>query len=203
MQLSANGAKLIQLFEQLKLAPYLDSAHIWTVGWGHALTTAGGQLIDADIFGAAKAEQLAVEAMQHKFGRQTITREEADALFIADKQGFVNALAKELPADTTQAQFDALVSFSFNLGVHNFDTSAVKRFHLAGHREVGTISMKDLNARSRAHENPDGVALAFARWDNANGHYSLGVFRRRIAELLVYSGWDAQKAYDTAYSYKD
>ena len=201
MKPSENGLTLIQVFEQLRLSPYLDSAHIWTVGWGHALTTPAGQAIDADVFGTAKAHQLMIEAMQRIFGAQTITREQADTALAADMASHATAISRMIAGDTTQAQFDALLSFGFNVGEGNFASSSVKRLHNAGDRAIGEISIHDLAAKSQAHASPNTMPLAFVAWSNSNHQWSLGLFRRRVAELLVYSGWDAQKAFDLVEQY--
>jgi lysozyme len=196
MQPSANGLKLIEVFEQLRLSPYLDTSKIYTVGWGHALTTPDGTLIGEKKFGVAGAKKLATEAMQRIFGKQVITAAEADARLATDMATFAAHVSKVCKPDTTQAQFDGMMSFCFNLGGPNFDGSSVVKLHNAGARTVGSISIHDLNDKAKAKASPVNISLAFVRWCNDEGKYSLGLFRRRFAEVLVYSGWDAQKAFD-------
>lgn len=203
MQLSPNGSGLIEAFEQLRLIPYLDSARLWTVGWGHALTTPDGRQIKEGVFGTTLAKTLAMQAMLRIFGKQTITQADADAQFAKDIATTVAGVTKLVAADTTQAQFDAMVCLAFNIGLGGLHSSAVLRLHNAHEREVGSISMHDLNAKAQAKAAPTSMPIAFVRWDTSGGEYELGLFRRRLAELLVYSGWDFKKAYDTAESFKD
>jgi GH24 family phage-related lysozyme (muramidase) len=202
MQISSEGLKLIQSAENFSAVPYLDTANIWTIGWGHALTTPTGQVIDCDVFGRAKAGQLAAESMTRLFGRQTCTREEADALLTKDLATYVAAVNKIADATTYQCEFDAMVSFCFNSGVANFNSSAICRLHRANQRKIGDISLSGLAQQSKAHADPSTMGLAFARWSNSNGNWTLGLFRRRMAELLVYSGRPAAESLQTAWAFK-
>lgn len=198
MQISDVGLKLIQAYEGLgdgdprtvNLEPYYCTAHVATVGWGHALTTPTGQVIDYDVFGRAKADQLAKESMQRLFGAQAITRAQADELLRKDVVRYANRVALYCDATTTQAQFDAMVSMCYNVGEANFASSAVARLHKAGQRTVGTVSVSGLAAQSRAKAAPTSIPIAFARWSNSNGQWTLGLYRRRLTELLVYGGHD-------------
>jgi lysozyme len=203
MRVSDAGLKLIQTAESLSLKPYYCTSHVATIGWGHALTTASGQQIDYDVFGRAKADALTADAMQRLFGRQTITKEEADTLLAKDCLTYENAVNKVIDDKTYQCEFDAMVSFCFNVGVGAFATSAIARLHKAGARKIGDVSLKGLCAQSKAKANPSTMQIAFARWSNSNGAWTLGLYRRRVAELLVYGGHDAEPAIKTAWAFHD
>lgn len=198
MQPSANGFALIELYESLRLTPYLDNSsnQIWTVGWGHALTAPDGRQISVKTFGATQAHALMQQAMLREFGAATCTKEQTDALFMSDCAPHASALTARVATDTTQAQFDAMLCFTFNAGVAGFDNSSIKRLHNTARRNVGQISIHDLWAQAHAMPHPDTIPVAFVEWSHSNGQVSLGLFRRRIAEVLVYSGWDAKQAYD-------
>jgi lysozyme len=202
MQISPEGLKLIQSAEKFEPAPYYCSAHVSTVGWGHALTTPGGQAIDYDVFGRAKADELTREAMQRMFGAQTITQEQADALLTQDLGTYVAAVNRVCDETTYQCEFDAMVSFCYNVGPGNFAASAIARLHQAGTREVGNISMSTLAQQSKAKVEPTTIAIAFARWSNANGQWTRGLFRRRLAEMLVYGGHPAAEALEIGWSFE-
>lgn len=202
MKASPAAITLLTSAEGFSSTAYLDTAKIYTVGWGHALNTPTGQHISIGNFGD-KAYGLAQEAMKRKFNSQTITKEQANALMLEDMGAFVDSLTKKLPPDTTQAQFDALLSFSYNVGDAAFDGSAVKRLHFAGKRSVGNLSLIDTCKASKAKQDPTTIALAFGRWSNSGGQWTLGLFRRRMAEVLVYSGWDGQKAIAAAWAFHD
>ncbi len=93
MKISEQGIALIKSFESCKLTAYkaVSTEKYWTIGWGH---------YGADV----------------KAG-QTISQNEADALFLSDLKQFVkytNTYTKTL--NLNQNQFDALVSFCYNCG---------------------------------------------------------------------------------------
>jgi GH24 family phage-related lysozyme (muramidase) len=210
MELSDNGLKLIQAWEGIEdgnpatanLEPYICPAHVYTVGWGHALKTPTGQNIDTDAFGKAKAAQLASEAMNRLFGAQSITRAQASNLLAQDVAVFAAGVTRRIgERNATQEQFDALVALAFNIGLGNFDVSAVKRLHLAGTRRIGDVSMSALAQASREHAPPINMPIAFVRWSNAKGKWMKGLFRRRLCEALVYGGHDLNVAINTAQSF--
>jgi lysozyme len=203
MQVSADGLSLIQTAESFQPKPYYENAHVATVGLGHALTTPTGQLIDYDVFGRAKADQLVVEAMQRLFGKQQITRQEAEALMTRDLATYVAAVNKVVDDKTFQCEFDAMVSFCYNVGVGNFATSAVARLHKAGTRAIGTLSLSGLCDQSKKKASPVNMQLAFARWSNVNGKWALGLYRRRLAEVMVYAGMDPKPSITTAWGFHD
>lgn len=211
MRLSSEGLKLIQAWEGIKdgnpatvlLEPYICPANVYTVGWGHALKTPSGANIDVDVFGAAKSARLAAEAMDRSYGRPGITREEAVELLDRDADHFSRDVTKLIgEGNATQSQFDALVSFAFNCGVGNFDGSSVKRLHLSGHRKIGDVSLSKLYLSSRNKEPPTYMALAFARWANSNGKWTLGLYKRRVSELMVYGGHPVNIAIATGQGFK-
>jgi len=202
MQISLEGLALIQSTETFEPKPYYCSAHVATVGWGHALTTPAGQIIDYDVFGRAKADQMARDAMQRMFGKQAITVTEANGLLTRDLVKYTNTVNKFCDSSTHQCEFDAMVSMCFNIGVGGFSSSAVARLHAAGQRKVGTLSLSGLAAQSKAKAPPTDIKIAFARWSNSNGKWTLGLYRRRVAEIMVYGGAPAQVALKTAWDFK-
>lgn len=202
MQISRDGLTLIQSAEKFEARPYYCSAHVSTVGWGHALTTASGQIIDYDVFGRAKADALTRAAMERMFGRQEITVAEADELLARDLDRYEKAVNAVVDEKTYQCEFDAMVSMCFNIGTGGFASSAVARLHRQGNRKVGKLSMSEMARLSKAKAAPTDIKIAFARWSNANGKWSLGLFRRRLAETMVYGGKDAAEALKLAWSFK-
>ncbi len=209
MNVSDTGLKLIQAWEGLGdgdprtvlLEPYICPAKVWTVGWGTALTTPSGQVIKTTVFGPAKAKQLAAECMQRRFGKQAITKDEAQALLRHDVQGYVTAVNQVADATTHQCEFDAMVAFCFNIGVGGYASSAVRRLHAGGIRKCGDISISGLAQKSKAKAEPTTIPIAFSRWSNANGQWMRGLFRRRVCELLIYAGHDLDTALRLARSY--
>lgn len=133
---SKNGLALTKQFEGCKLTAYQDSVGVWTIGYGHTGTF----------------------AVQGK----TITQDFADRLLLADIAKFEAGVLKLVRAAINQNQFDALVDFSFNLGLGNLGSSTL---------------LKKLNAGD-----VKGAAEEFLRWDKAGGKVLAGLTRRRKAE---------------------
>lgn len=91
MELSQNGLNLIKQFEGCRLTAYKDVGGTWTIGYGHT---------GSDVY----------EGL-------TITQEQADALLYSDCAGFVAKVNKyQSIYNFNQNEFDALVSFCYNIG---------------------------------------------------------------------------------------
>jgi lysozyme len=113
----------------------------WTIGWG----STGADIKRGTIWTQAQCDE--------RFGR--------------DLYEFSGGVAAALAgAKTTQHQFDALVSFAYNVGLGNLRGSTL----LALHR----------------HGDFGGAARQFARWNLANGKIMAGLIRRRAAEASLY-----------------
>lgn len=138
------GLSLIQQWERLVLTAYRDIAGVWTIGWGHT----GGV-----------------------YKGQTITDQQAVQLLMGDLAGFeASVAARTDPLATSDNQFAAMVSLSYNIGTGGFLGSTVLRDHKAGDFE--------------------GAAAAFLLWDKAHVDGQLvtvqGLLNRRIAEAALY-----------------
>jgi len=95
------------------------------------------------------------------------SRRECDARLERDIARHAAEVAAAIAdAPTTQAQFDALVSFHFNTG-------AIGRATLTRKHRAGDFA---------------GAAREFARWNRAGGRVLAGLTRRRVAEAALYSG---------------
>jgi GH24 family phage-related lysozyme (muramidase) len=145
LSLSQDGIDLIHAFEGCVLKIYKDSAGIDTIGWGHRVWPK--------------------EIPQFQNG---ITQEQADALFLKDAAKKENSVRDLIFYPINQGQFDALVSFTFNLGRKNLEQSTLRRMV-----NEGRI---------------DGAAREFERWIYINKIPSNGLRRRRKAESLMFMG---------------
>lgn len=133
------GLAIIKSSEGLRLASYQDTGGVWTVGWGHTPATPG----------------------------MHITTAQADALLAADIGWAEDAVfGATHAAPTTDNQFSAMVSLTFNIGAGGFRGSTVLRQHLAG--------------------NLDAAADAFLMWDKDNGKVVAGLSARRARERSLY-----------------
>jgi lysozyme len=137
--ISDAGLQIIKDSEGLRLVAYQDTGGVWTIGYGHT---------GPDV----------------KVG-QTITEARADELLRRDVVEAEDAVRKLCPI-TTQNQFDALVSFTFNLGAGQLKESTLRRLHNEG----------DYFA----------AKLQFGRWVNDNGVKLNGLVKRRAAEAALY-----------------
>ncbi|OQS42352.1 lysozyme [Chromobacterium haemolyticum] len=142
MKTSANGIKLIQGFEGLSLKAYQDSVGVWTIGYGHT-----GPEVTLGL---------------------VITQAQADALLARDLSRFESGVTRLVQVPLNQNQFDALVCFSFNLGLGALQGSTLLRL---------------LNAGDYA-----GAAGQFPRWNKAGGKELTGLTRRRVAEQALFLG---------------
>lgn len=130
---------LIKHFEGLKLAAYRDTGGVPTIGVGH---TRGVKMGDV------------------------ITEAQADAFLREDLEEAMADVRRLFP-ETTQGQFDALTSFTFNLGAEQVGGSTLRRKHNAGDWL--------------------GAKAEFGRWVYDDGVKLNGLIRRRAAEAEVYA----------------
>jgi len=146
MKLSENGYKLICEFEGLKLKPYLCSAKVPTIGYGNTYYPDGKKVTLLD---------------------NPITKEYAFEIFkdIADK--FAKRVNERLTKPVTQNQFDAMVSFAYNIGTGAFTTSTLLK--------KVNVNPNDLSIRNE-----------FMKWTKAGGKVVQGLVNRRQKEADVY-----------------
>jgi len=141
MKTSEPGVELVKSHEGLRLKAYLCPAGVWTIGYGHTRTAKRGMVITAE-----KAEDLLLEDLV-----------EAE-----------DAVSSMVDVPLSQGQFDALVSFVFNLGSGNFKTSTLRR---------------KLNAGDYA-----GASVEFGRWVYSSGKKLGGLIKRRAEERALFEG---------------
>lgn len=117
MQISENGLKLIKKEEAFKSRKYLCPAKKPTIGYGHVILPTEAHLLTATLT-EAQASTLLLQDVSKKYGAH---------------------VAKRLTRPVTQNQFDALVSFCFNVGTGGFDQSSVLRLANAGSTSTEAI----------------------------------------------------------------
>ena len=139
MNTSQKGLDLIKSFEGLRLSAYRCPADIPTIGYG---TTAGVKMGD------------------------TITKERAEQLLREDVTRFEQQVSRMVNVPLTQGQFDALVSFTYNLG-----PGALEKSTLLDHLNRGDY---------------DSAAEQFGRWVHGGGKILPGLVRRRASERKLF-----------------
>lgn len=140
--LSPRGLDLIQAFEGFSPTPYRCPAGVPTIGYGH--------VIGAD------------ESFD------TLSEEQALDLLRQDVQEAESAVCRLIHVPLASHQFDALVSFTFNVGAGALQRSTLRR---------------QVN-----REEHDTVPSEFLRWVHAGPHILPGLVRRRQAEAQLYGG---------------
>jgi lysozyme len=141
METSKEGIALIKKFEGCELSSYICSGGVQTIGYGHTKDVKEGD---------------------------TCTPEEAEEFLKDDLESFEGAVSRLVEVDLTQNQFDALVSWTFNLGWGALSSSTL---------------LKVLN-----DGNYKGVPEQIKRWNMAGGKVLDGLVRRREAEALLFEG---------------
>lgn len=141
MKISQKGLDLIKRFEGLRLDAYICPGNVWTIGYG---STRGVKQGDR------------------------ITKERAEELLREDVARFESPVRRLVKVPLEQHQFDALVSFAFNVGSGALGSSTLLRL---------------LNAGDYA-----GAAAQFDRWNRAGGQVLAGLTRRRAAERAMFEG---------------
>ncbi len=140
MNISQNGINLIKKFEGCRLTAYKCPAGVWTIGYGHTGSIAGPNV--------------------------KITQETANSLLSQDLIVHSNNVSRLVKVPLTQNQFDALVSFEFNVGFGALKSSTLLRL----------LNQKKYNE----------AANQFDRWIYANKKILQGLVNRRKEEKALF-----------------
>ena len=136
---SENGFNLIKQFEGLRLEPYQDGGGVWTIGYGHT-----GNAVN----------------------NPKISKRKAVELLHNDVAWAEKAISKLVDVPLNQNQYDALVSFVYNIGETQFRNSTLLR----------VLNRGDYK----------GAAKQLLRWEYDNGRKVLGLSKRRKIEKVFF-----------------
>lgn len=139
MNIGPAGIALIKSFEGLRLKAYQDQVGVWTIGYGSTKGVTEGM---------------------------TITEAQAEALLVADLADAEHCVNSAVTVPLTQKEYDALVSWVFNLGCGTLRKSSVLRL----------LNDSDY----------DGAAQAMKLYNKAGGQVVAGLERRRTAEVNLF-----------------
>jgi lysozyme len=156
MQMSEHGLELLKQWEGFELKVYKDSAGLPTIGVGHLITKpeqSSGNIVIAGV------------PVQYANG---LTDQQVLDLLSQDVQPAEQAVNNGVKVALDQNQFDALVSFTFNVGVGAFTSSTL---------------LKVLNQSQY-----DGVPDQLRRWNKAGGKVVQGLVNRRENEVTLWNG---------------
>ena len=144
MNTSQTGVNLIKGFEGKRLVAYDDGVGVWTIGYGTIKYPNGIRVKKGD----------------------TCTELQAETYLKSDLVKFENAINRLVKVPLNQNQFDALASFTYNLGETNLSKSTL---------------LRKLNAKDYK-----GAADQFLVWNKAGGRVLTGLVRRREAERNLF-----------------
>jgi len=157
VNVSPQAIRTIKHHEGVRLRPYRCPALLWTVGIGRVLYPAQGRLKLEDRKGYALKDA----------DNRVWTQGEVDALLRSDLARFESGVARMCPASVgSQGRFDALVSFSFNVG-------------------LGTLQRSTLRSKFNRGDF-EGAAQEFLKFTKAGGKVLKGLVNRRNGEVRMY-----------------
>ena len=125
MNVSDKAIKMIKHHEGVRQRPYRCPAKLWTIGVGHVLYPRQGAL---------KVDDRDSVPLEERDNR-TFSMEEVDGILRDDLNRFERGVERYCPLKLTQGQFDALVSFSFNVGLGTLQRSTLRQKVLRGDME--------------------------------------------------------------------
>lgn len=146
MKTSHSGLELIKKYEGFSSKPYLDVVKVPTIGYGATYYPNGKRVSMSD---------------------KPISKEYAEQLLKEMLKDFERGVDKTIKSNINQLQFDALVSFSYNLG-------------------NGAFASSTLAKRVNANPNDPDIRNQFMRWNKAGGRVLAGLTRRRKEEANLY-----------------
>jgi len=146
MKLNNEGYLLITEFEGFSAKPYLCPAKIPTIGFGNTYYSDGKRVTLLD---------------------KEITKVQAFEIFKTVADRFASVVSKLVTSPLNQNQFNALVSFAYNVGTGNFASSTL---------------LKKVNS----DHNDTSIELEFKKWNKANKKEVAGLTKRRLYESKVY-----------------
>ena len=146
MKTSKKGLDLIKKYEGLELKPYLCPANIPTIGYGATYYPNDVRVTMSD---------------------KDITEGFAEVLLLEMLERYEKGVERYVQVDINQNQFDALVSFAYNLGLGALKSSTL---------------LKKIN------NNPcdQNIVFQFNRWTKAGGKKLKGLVKRRKEESILY-----------------
>lgn len=139
MEYSKQGEELTESFEGVRLTAYQDSVGVWTIGYGHTEGVHEGM---------------------------TCTQAQAEEWLVGDVAFTVSYINKRLTSAVTQGEFDALVDFTYNLGVGTLERSGI---------------LTSINEGKH-----DEVAALIPQYDHAGDKVLPGLLRRRDEEVAEF-----------------
>jgi lysozyme len=146
MRVSEECLAMLKKHEGVRFRPYKCPAGLWTVGVGHLI--GDGRTLPPE-------------------WNRTFSSDEVDSILADDLRRFERGVLRLCPRIQHQGQFDALVSFAFNLGLGSLQRSTLRMKHNRGQY--------------------DSVPKEFLKWSKAGGKVLRGLLHRRKDEARLYA----------------
>jgi lysozyme len=156
MKVSAKAIAMIKHHEGVRQKAYRCPAKLWTIGVGHVLYPEQGKL---------KLEDRMSVPLRPEDDR-VFSMEEVDGILRSDLSRFERGVAQYCPVPLTQGNFDALVSFAFNVGLGTLQRSTLRQKLLRGDKA--------------------GAAEELLKYCMAGGKILKGLQNRRIDERALF-----------------
>jgi lysozyme len=144
MKMTEEGLALIREAEGFRGRAYRDAVGVWTIGFGHTSAAGAPVVREGDV----------------------IARERGEEILARDVNVFADGVEKLVKPVLSGAQFSALVSFAYNVGLRNFKSSGV----------LAAVNAHDFAA----------VPRRLALWNKAGGRVLPGLVKRRAAEAALF-----------------
>ncbi len=161
MKISHKCLEMIKHHEGVRVKPYRCPALLWTVGVGHVIDQSHIKVPFND------RKNLPIPDGWDR----VLSMAEVDDILAKDLATFERGVLRLCPTGLTQGRFDALVSFSFNVGLGNLQRSTIRMKHNRG-------EFKE-------------AAEAFMAWTKAGGKELPGLVKRRKDEVSLYSSQES------------
>lgn len=156
MKVSDKVIHMIKHHEGVRTKPYQCPALLWTVGVGHVIDPYHARV---------KLDNRKALPIPDGWNR-TLSMDEVNEILKKDLARFEQGVLRLCPVKLTQGQFDALVSFSFNVGLGNLQNSTLRM----------KVNRKDF----------DGAAEQLLVWTKAGGKVLKGLVTRRNDEKALF-----------------
>jgi len=140
MKVSKALIKMLKHHEGVRYKPYLCPGKLWTIGVGHVMYLEQAKN-PSTVEGMAKRSAWPLRPEDNR----KWSEEEVDSILAKDVERFERGVLRFIPIELSQNEFDALVSFSFNLGLGALQRSTLRQALLRGDKKAAMVSLRKYN----------------------------------------------------------
>jgi lysozyme len=163
MKASKKLLKMLAHHEGVRQRPYLCPARLWTIGVGHVMYPDQGR-IPSTPEGMARRKAWPLRPEDNR----TWSMEEVDRILAKDVERFERGVERLITIRLTQNEFDAILSFAFNLGLGTLQRSTLRSALNRGDKEAAMESL--------------------LKYNKAGGKVLKGLDNRRKDEAALFNG---------------